>query len=409
MVTLDFLTYIREVAFRAMITIFGIVALFFIVTLSAQIIKAIIVKIKSLTKKKIFDLLYQYLLEQIPLKEITFKIHQRDMAIQGFATIIASIVGGKQERMKSAVESLGLIKILEKWLTRIFPVKRIHACRLLGLIKSQRSVSVLSAALFDLNPKVTSAAIIALGELKDEKTVSSILEFFIKSSFSQAWLIAGILPSFGSQIYTYIQPYFKSNNLSPEKLVLLIKVCAHFRLPESYKDMKTLYDTSDNLDVRINALNVIGKINDLFAVKTVFDALLNSEWQFRAVACRIIGEMSLKGAAYRLIPLLKDKNWFVRKNAAEALVKLGKLGIMTLLAYLDIDDRYARDMIIQTLEENGIVEAAVGNLTAEDEKEKKEALKIIRTVIGKGYRQYLNNFRSSNEIVKKMLAESANG
>jgi hypothetical protein len=104
MVTLDFLTYIREVAFRAMITIFGIVALFFIFTLSAQIIKAIIVKIKSLTKRKIFDLLYQYLLEQIPLKEITLKIHQRDMAIQGFATIIASIVGGKQERMKSAVE-----------------------------------------------------------------------------------------------------------------------------------------------------------------------------------------------------------------------------------------------------------------------------------------------------------------
>jgi HEAT repeat protein len=150
-------------------------------------------------------------------------------------------------------------------------------------------------------------------------------------------------------------------------------------------------------------------LQDLFAVKTVFDALLNSEWQFRAVACRIIGEMSLKGAAYRLIPLLKDKNWFVRKNAAEALVKLGKLGIMTLLAYLDIDDRYARDMIIQTLEENGIVETAIRNLTAHDESEKKEALKIIRTVIGKGYRQYLNNFRSSNKIVKKMLAESING
>ncbi len=409
MVTLGFLTSIREVAFRAMITLFGIVALFFIVTLSVQIIKALIVKIKSLTKRKIFDLLYQYLLEQIPLKEITFKIHQRDMVIQGFATIIASIIGRKQERMKSAVESLGLIKILEKWLKRIFPVKRIRASHLLGLIKLQSSVSVLSSALFDINPKVASAAIIALGELKDENSVSSILKFFSKSSFSQAWLIAGILPSFGSQIYTHIQPYFKSNNLSPEKLVLLIKVCANFRLPESFKDMKILYDTSDNLDVRINALNVIGKINDLFAVKTVFDALSNSEWQFRAVACRIIGEMSLKGAAYRLIPLLKDKNWFVRKNAAEALVKLGKLGIMTLLAYLDIDDRYARDMIVQTLEAHGVVETAIINLTAEDEREQNEAMKIIRTIIGKGYREYLNNFRSSNKIVQKMLVESTNG
>jgi HEAT repeat protein len=409
MVTLDFLTFIREVAFRVMITLFGIVALFFIATLSAQIIKTIIIKIKALTKRKIYDLLYQYMLEQLPLEDITFKIHQRDTVIQGFAVIIASIIGGKQERMKSAVEALGLIKILEKWLTRIFAVKRIRACHLLGLIKSQSSVSVLSQALFDRNPKVTSAAIIALGELKDENTVSTILEFFSKSSFSQAWLVAGILPSIGSQSYTHIQPYFKSNNLSPEKLILLIKVCAHFRLPESFRDMKTLYDTSDNLDVQINALNVIGKINDLFAVKTVFDALQNSEWQFRAVACRIIGEMSLKGAAYRLIPLLKDKNWFVRKNAAQALVKLGKLGIMTLLAYLDIDDRYARDMIIQTLEENGIVETAVRNLTAHDENEKKEALKIIRTVIGKGYREYLNNFRSSNEIVEKMLAESTNG
>ena len=113
--------------------------------------------------------------------------------------------------------------------------------------------------------------------------------------------------------------------------------------------------------------------------------------------------MSIKGAAYRLIPLLKDTYWYVRKNAAGALVKLGKLGLNALIAYLEIDDKNAREMIVQTLEENGIVEQAILNLQSEDEVIKNESLKLVKALSEKGFNRYLENYRSTMPIIDELI------
>jgi len=403
MVTLQFLALIKIVTFRIATALFALILVFFSLHLVIVFIKRVVSKIKTPLRTRIRNMLLGYMLGEIGTEKLTFRSFQKGVFIEVFSTMVSLIKGNKQDRLKEVFKSLGLIPFLERSLSSISPVKRLYSCRMLGLLESKPSADAVTRALFDSNPKVASAAIIALGEIREEKTIPALLQLFSVCSFPHAWLITAVLSFFGKGIYEHLKPYLKLNILPEKKLILLLRVVGELQLAESIEELKTLYSESESLDVRIASMNAIGMLNDLFAVKIILDALTHSEWQLRAVACRIIGEMSLKGAAYRLIPLLKDSNFYVRKNAANALVSLGKLGITAILAYLDVNDRYARDMIAQTLIERGIVDRAIMDLEEKDEKKRNEAVMILKLFREKGYTDYLKNFCETNPFIGRLI------
>jgi HEAT repeat protein len=409
MVTLDFLTTIRSATFTATLTLFGLVLLFFFFSLSYQLCKALLGRYRSIRKRNALQGLTGFMLEETDLDSVYKQCQNRNSLIDGFAAIISSIKGQKQERMKKAVSSMGLENVLHHWLHAPFPYRRMRACYLLGLMKSRTSTGELSKILSDNNPAVVSAAVVAFGEIRDTGTVEGLINLFNSCSYAHAWLITALLPIFGSEIYEHIRPSLLSEQLSREKKLLLLKVIANLQIGESFRDLKSIYENSIDLDIRVNALKAIGNINDLSAVKIVFDALSDESWEIRGVACNTVGEMSLKGAAYRLIPLLRDREYYVRRNAARALLGLGKLGIMTLVNYLEIDDVYARDAIVQTLEEFGVVDQALEGANGDDPVRQKQSEEILSAIVRKGYTKFLSNYVDTHQLVQKLLLEHANG
>jgi HEAT repeat protein len=405
MVTLGFLTSIRSIIYIVTLALFGIVLLFFLLSLAFQLLKALWNSLRAHSKRRALRVLVDFMLGQSELAQITEKCRNRNILIDGFATLISSIRGQKQERMKSAANAMGLWRVLHRWLHHFCPSRRMRACYLLGLMKSITSTRELAKTLSDLHPAVVSSAIIAIGEIRDPQMVPALVSYYNSSSFAHAWLIAAILPTFGGAIYEHIRPSLLSDELPKEKKVLLLKVITNLRIGESLSDLRDLYVRSSDLDIRANVLKAFGCINDLSTVKLVFDALTDESWVIRAVACNTLGEMSLKGAAYRLIPLLKDEHYHVRKNAAHALLGLGKLGIMTLVSYLEIDDTYARDAIVQTLEEYGVVDRALENATCDDPERRKQSRQILGALVQKGYTRYLSNYTESHALVHELLNE----
>lgn len=408
MVTLHFLAIVKNFTFRISTGLFALIFIFFLIYLCYVFFKHLGSRLRARARVRMRDTLLGYMLEETGIESLSFGRFQRATFIEVFTNIVSLIRGKRQERLKEAVKTLGLIASLENSLSSTSPVKRVRSCRMLGLLESRSSVDVLTRKLFDPNPKVASAAIIAIGEIRDEKTLPALLKLFSVCSFPHAWLIASVLSFFGKAVYQPIKPYLKHGNLPEKKLILLLKVIGELQIVESIEELKVLYMESPSIDVKIASMNAIGRLNDLFAVKMILDALSNPLWQIRATACRIIGEMCIKGAAYRLIPLLKDSNYYVRKNAANALVNLGKLGITAMLAYLDVDDRYARDMIVQTLIERGIVDNAMIDLDGADEKKKNDALILIKSLIRKGYTDYLRNFYTTNSTIGRLLEGDRN-
>jgi HEAT repeat protein len=405
MVTLGFLTSIRSITYAVTVALFGLALLFFLSSLAYLLLKALVMSIRARAKKRARHALIGFMLGELELSRVADKCRNQNILIDVFATLISSIRGQKQERMKSAVNTMGLVKVLHRWLRHVFPSRRMRACYLLGLMKSRTSTKELSKTLSDFNPAVVSAAIITHGEIRDSQTIPTLVSYFNSSSFAHAWLIAAIFPIFGGAIYEHIRPSLLSDELPIEKKVLLLKVITNLRIGESFRDLRGLYGSSSDLDIRVNALKAIGSINDLSAVKLVFDALTDESWEIRAVACNTVGEMSLKGAAYRLIPLLKDEHYYVRRNAARALLGLGQIGIMTLVSYLEIDDTYARDAIVQTLEEFAVVDHAMEDATCDDPERRKQSRQILRAIVQKGYTRYLSNYADSHPLVRELLSE----
>ncbi|MFW6138412.1 MAG: HEAT repeat domain-containing protein [Spirochaetota bacterium] len=395
----EVLVNIENTTFRLTLGLFGIVLIYFLLIISAHLITQLIHKLKFREKPLIYDYIYRYILDEITLDDIHYRRYQEEVLIQGFTDIISSITGEREQKLKQAFINLGLISSVEKGLYSMFSSSRTRCCYTLGVIGSPASVPYLRSMLYDPNPGVVFSAIMALGEIRDNSCLGSLVSYFSKCSPGAAWLIAAILPFFGGPSYRHIEPYLKPGQLPSYKQMLLTRVAASLKLPESTEQLQSLYYKSMDIDLRLSCLKAIGKINDLACVKTIIEALSDAQWQIRAVACNLVGEMSIKGAVYRLLPLLEDSNWFVRKNSAAALVRLGDIGIAALLAALETNDRYARDMVVQTLEENAVVENAVEKLSSTNPREYEKALELIKTLIKKGYTEYLNNFmRTSPEI-----------
>jgi HEAT repeat protein len=398
------MTAVRELLFQVTLALSGVVLGVFFIFLAAHLSGAAASRVRAKTRKRVLDLLCGYLLEEVPLRRLAFRRRHRPVAIEGFGFVIASITGRMQERMQRAFQALGLLEPLLGWLDSPLRGRRMRACHLLGLIKSG-GMTGLVRALQDRDARVVCAAVIALGETGYPSTVPTLLDLFSRCSYPHAWLIAAVLPSFGSESSPYLKPLLQPGRLSPEKLVLLLKVVAEFKAAGSLEDLDRIYRTSGNLDVRISALNAIGKINDLAAVKTMFDALRSDQWQLRATACRIVGEMSLKGAVHRLLPLITDHSWHVRRNAVTALASLGRLGVTALVSSLDADDRYARDMIVRVLEERGIIENAVADLVNPSAGRRAEVRNMVVLLLDRGYREYLCSLCADSEALERLIGE----
>ena len=398
------LIILKEYTFKISLYLFLIVSIIFILSVVVYYIERLIVKLKSIKEKKYYDFVYDFMLGKIPLDELRSKKLNKSILTDVFAKTISLLTGEKQIKLKNAVKKLELIETIVKGLHNILPSKRTKACYLSGLLGLKEHYKLLIPVLHDLNPRVVSSSIIALGELRYQETVPDILSIFPFCSEAQSWLISAILPFFGPGIYQHIKPYLKLNMLPENKLILLIKVISNLQITESIRDLEYIFTNTNNLDIKINALNAIGKINDVISIKVVFNALNNEYWQMRAVAANIVGNMALKGASSRLVPLLNDKNWYVRKNAANALAKMGKLGIYTLLNYMSQNDKYARDMIAQTLEETGAVDRAIKNIKNDNPNIKKDAEYILKMLIQHGYTKYLENFSDEEPFIKEILS-----
>jgi HEAT repeat protein len=113
-------------------------------------------------------------------------------------------------------------------------------------------------------------------------------------------------------------------------------------------------DAGSGLTLRLTALRTIGRLQPDHAL--LESALRDSAWEARAVAAGSLRSLR-DGAVEGLRNALRDRNFHVRRNAADALASLGEPGKAVLQEMLDSDDRFARDAARMAL---GIEERAVG-------------------------------------------------
>lgn len=95
-----------------------------------------------------------------------------------------------------------------------------------------------------------------------------------------------------------------------------------------------------DLTLRLTALRTIGRLQPAHAL--LESGLRDAAWEARAVAAGYL-RSPRTGAIEGLRAALRDRNFHVRRNAADALSAIGEAGRRVLHEMLDCDDRFAQD------------------------------------------------------------------
>ena len=131
------------------------------------------------------------------------------------------------------------------------------------------------------------------------------------------------------------------------------------------------------LEVRLQAAETLGRIENPAAVLPLAEALKDENWQMRVTAAEALGDIGDKSGVQALIAALGDANWQVRCQAAEALGDIeDPRAVKPLGEALRDENRNVRQNVIQALaeiEDPGAVEPLAAALKDDDWEIRKEA------------------------------------
>jgi HEAT repeat protein len=122
------------------------------------------------------------------------------------------------------------------------------------------------------------------------------------------------------------------------------------------------------------------------------------------MAARALGRLRHEAAIDRLTEALRDPEWWVRTNAAEALRAMGPAGLDALRRMLADDDTYARHQAVLMLEEAGVLDVEVGHLASADTEKRTRARELVLALVDAGQLDRLRGLREEHSDPKVRAA-----
>jgi HEAT repeat protein len=113
-------------------------------------------------------------------------------------------------------------------------------------------------------------------------------------------------------------------------------------------------------------------------------ALDDAEWPVRAMAAKALGRMLVVDAIPELGRALRDRQWWVRHNAARALRSIGPRGLEELEKLVADRDAFAREQAVLMLEEVGHVDKRADELAQEGSAARKAAKALFERIVASG-------------------------
>lgn len=280
---------------------------------------------------------------------------------------------GWKDEVTKLYELSGFYEKRLNQLSSRFKSRRSEAARRIGRIADQRAVSRLKELLWDDKEQVRDSALFALGRMGTREALEAMLEALDRGDRWTQEKVAEAVGEAGDESRQLL--VLMLEDLNPKRRAFAAEVMGKVAGPEEAPALeKALKD--DDIDVRARAADSLGRIKDSGSRQALLAALDDPEWEVRSQATKALGHIGDGRDAPRLVQCLRDREWWVRQNAAAALREMGEEGEVPLIEALWDEDRFAREMAAQTLEEGSIVERIVEDMR--ENGENPEGYRVIR-------------------------------
>lgn len=235
---------------------------------------------------------------------------------------------------------------------------RARSARRLGQMKCRKAISALTLLLKDRSTKVRINAAGALAKIGALESLDIAVESLANYSKLAAIQVEEMVLSAPKASVPILLKMCDHSEISVQ--LFAIHLLGTIQDSRSKATLLRLY-RSESMEIRIACLKALQSLEEEGFFAAFLPRLDDPQlpWQERAQIAKMMGIAQCREAIPSLQKSLCDSNWWVRKNAGEALSKMGQQGIKSLVDSLNLPDRFARDMAVQWLDESGYIETSV--------------------------------------------------
>lgn len=234
--------------------------------------------------------------------------------------------------------------------------RRMDAARWLGRLGQRDGLPHLIRLTGDRSARVRSAAVGALGSLRDPEARDALVRCLdeIASAFDRRAVPPDVLTRAlvgqGAEAVPALLPRMQSRSGVVRKIAVEVLACAPESDPRVRGALLSALEDRD-AEVRAAAAKAIGHVNDTSAVALLAKSLSDPVWFVRLQAARALGTLARQRALRPLVSALTDESWQVRAAAADALRRLGEPAVPALTECLFTSrDRYVKEQVVEELQ-----------------------------------------------------------
>jgi hypothetical protein len=275
---------------------------------------------------------------------------KRRIIIDRITYFNSTFKGDIRKNIKKFCEDINLVKYILADLKTKDKLKITLNCKILGELRSERSLPYLLDLLDIDSIDIKYNALMAISKIGQ---VEAFVESFTKLKYniplSERSLIE-IVDSFeGDKVLLYKKMLGIENVYIS---TIFIKSAGNY-MDTRFNQYISQFIKADDKNKKIAAIKAIGQTVDIRFLKDLINCLKDEHWEVRAAAAKSLGKMGDTRALSYLVEALSDREWWVRYNSAEAIFKTHE-GIEKVETVFMGEDNFAKDSVLAAMETCGV-------------------------------------------------------
>ncbi len=261
-----------------------------------------------------------------------------------FQELEITLKGQHRRELTEIAASLGLVKRAARMCRSRRWWRRLHGARVLTLVGADHPV--MPRLLRDPHVEVRSQAAEWAADHPTPQVITALLELLSDTTGLCRFTVQDTLLRIGHAVVEPLAAFLGTHSGSQVTAALMVSTGLADRrlLP-----CALAHCADADEDTRAAAVEVLGTLGGDEAIAQLLSALQDPSPLVRANAARGLGSLKHWPAAPRVVELLRDAVWEVRRDAGLALWNFGAPGTLMLRRALHDRDRFAADMARQVL------------------------------------------------------------
>ncbi len=237
---------------------------------------------------------------------------------------------------------------------------RLRAAERLGYFDDEAAIPPLMNALRDDVITVRFAAAGSLARLGCHDAVSPILHALDLPGEVSQRRVTEVIAGMGKAGLDPLIGVLESHSATAGSISITCRAAGMLRDRKAIPPLLILLHHQDQ-EVRLNAVRALSSIGDPSVAKAISMLADDPSWEVRSIVISSLGRLRASDHTEILLEALSDPEWWVRQNAAQALLELGEKGVGELRRAADHHvDAYGRDISRQILQQHGLLTASTG-------------------------------------------------